>query len=216
MLQLHTVLMDPVYNCVQLCVQLCTTLCTTHSCACSLCHSHRVSLRGSLGGRTPEKLNQEVRGYVSLSQGVDIFLWHDFLDLLHPLFLPQITEIGLSRSNPWCSDCNGKCTQSQGPRVSACDNRDTWRLGLVGVPSPSLPLSLSATCDRKCVDHRQAAQLALGNQICATWTLEGVGLLGASKHQLQQRGGGPVMCFKGRWVRAGWRPTALALPLTFT
>ena len=77
---------------------------------------------------------------------------------------------------------------------------------------PPLSPSLSATCDRKCVDHRQAAQLALGNQICATWTLEGVGLLGASKHQLQQRGGGPVMCFKGRWVRAGWRPTALALP----
>ena len=142
-----------------------------------------------------------LRGLISFSDMISLtFSIHCF---------SRIIEMGFSRSNPWCSDCNGKCTQSQGPRVSACDNRDTWRLGLVGVPSPSL--SLSATCDRKCVDHRQAAQLALGNQICATWTLEGVGLLGASKHQLQQRGGGPVMCFKGRWVRAGWRPTALAL-----
>ena len=88
-----------------------------------------------------------------------------------------------------------------------CDNREThggWGVGVL----------LQHVTEN--VDQRQAAQLALGNQICATWTLEGVGLLGASKHQLQQRGGGPVMCFKGRWVRAGWRPTALALPLTFT
>ena len=70
--------------------------------------------------------------------------------------------------------------------------------------------SLSATCDRKCVDHRQAAQLALGNQICATWTLEGVGY---SKHQLQashvfQRTVG------ARWNSAAHRGPAIDIQLT--
>ena len=151
-----------------------------------------------------------------MSQGVDIFLWHDFLDLLHPLFLPQITEIGLSRSNPWCSDCNGKCTQSQGPRVSACDNRDTWRLGLVGVPSPSLPLSPQHVTENvwttaklhnwrweiKSVPHGRWRELACWEQASISCSREEEGQSCVSKDGGCALDGGP--------------PHWPSLPLTFT
>ena len=82
-----------------------------------------------------------------------------------------------------------------------CDNREThggWGVGVL----------LQHVTEN--VDQRQAAQLALGNQICATWTLEGVGY---SKHQLQashvfQRTVG------ARWNSAAHRGPAIDIQLT--
>ena len=90
---------------------------------------------------------------------------------------------------------------SQGSCESVCDNREThggWGVGVL----------LQHVTEN--VDQRQAAQLALGNQICATWTLEGVGY---SKHQLQashvfQRTVG------ARWNSAAHRGPAIDIQLT--